>query len=176
MFTKLSWLHHSKDNEIMNNGAYGVRLHISGNNQIIRNNIKNNLDGIILLGAIDTINKKIFFTYNNLIISNNITNNIRGINSSMLSINNKIFYNNFKDNTINAIDTSANIWYNPISKKGNYWDNYTGIDNNGDGIGDTPYNIPPWPFHNKDRYPSIGPIDAGNTEYLYNGINQINNN
>ena len=34
---------------------------------------------------------------------------------------------------------------------GNYWDNYTGIDNNGDGIGETPYTF----IGGKDNYPLI---------------------
>lgn len=176
-----------KDNEIMNNsGDYGVSLYNSSDNHIIKNNIGNNQNGIRLLGDSAIINKKlkIYYARDNLIMLNNFTNNVKGINASLFfrlpnctvlapSINNKIFYNNFRDNAINAFDGCLNMWYNPISKKGNYWDDYTGLDNNGDGIGDTPYNVPPYPFHNKDRYPLMEPINTGNTKYSYNEISQI---
>ena len=44
---------------------------------------------------------------------------------------------------------SSNYWDD--GSEGNYWDDYVGSDSDGDGIGDTPYNIPSG--NNKDRYP-----------------------
>jgi len=35
-----------------------------------------------------------------------------------------------------------NIWDNGYPSGGNYWDDYTGSDINGDHIGDSSYNIP----------------------------------
>ena len=40
--------------------------------------------------------------------------------------------------------------------RGNYWDDYTGFDNDSNGIVDSPYNISDG--SNQDRYPLIEPI------------------
>jgi hypothetical protein len=40
----------------------------------------------------------------------------------------------------------------------NYWSDYNGTDNNGDGIGDTPYIIND---ENQDNYPLMNPVEAG---------------
>ena len=112
-------------------------------NSIVKNTITNNIDtGIFLYAA----------GFNN-VIENNITDNNRGI---MISIchNNMIYQNNFINNTNHIkTDNSIVIWDN--DKKGNYWDNYTGTDNNADGIGDTVYIISE---NNQDNYPLINII------------------
>lgn len=70
----------------------------------------------------------------------------------MSSNNNTIYLNNFT-NTYNVESDSSNTWksptkicyfYSPSHKNyiGNYYDDYTGADTNGDGIGDTPYDLP----------------------------------
>ena len=71
------------------------------------------------------------------------------INNS--SFNNLIYTNNFFGNIQNAFDESSNIWF--YKEKGNFWDNYNGIDENNDSLGDTPYNISGG--DNIDKYPSI---------------------
>ncbi len=51
------------------------------------------------------------------------------------SINNTIYRNFFFENANDAYDECSNSWNTSI---GNYWANYRGIDENNDGIGDTP--------------------------------------
>ncbi|MHA2035792.1 MAG: NosD domain-containing protein [Promethearchaeota archaeon] len=54
--------------------------------------------------------------------------------------NNLIYFNFFIDNGVDAYDYGTNTqWDNGTT--GNYWYDYSGIDNNDDGIGDTPYNF-----------------------------------
>ena len=50
----------------------------------------------------------------------------------------------------NARDDVINQWDN--GTKGNFWSDYTGIDINSDGVGDTPYNLSDV-GNKKDRYP-----------------------
>ena len=130
------------------NNDDGIALENTYNN-IVENVITNNSDiGIFLNGA----------GYNN-IIGNNITSNRRGIVVS-LCYDNVIYHNNFVNN-VNHVETdnSDGIWDN--GEEGNYWDDYTGLDGDEDGIGDTPYVIDE---NNRDNYPLMKPIRISETE------------
>lgn len=97
-------------------------------------------------------NKGISITSNNSTIKNCIIqNNTYGI--YIKGNSNLIYSNNFIENNINAYEEGENIWYN--DNTGNYWYDYDGTDENGDGIGDIPYEI----NGNFDDYPLISPID-----------------
>jgi nitrous oxidase accessory protein NosD len=87
------------------------------------------------------------------------------------SSNNKIYFNNFINNTDN-VDSyiSTNIWHSPLeitytydgttykSYLGNYWDDYKGTDADGDGIGDTHYSIDS-EKDESDEYPLMKPFE-----------------
>jgi len=93
-------------------------------------------------------------------LENNITycssyNNQYGLYAISISKNNLIHHNNFVNNVENAYDECSNVWDD--GSEGNYWDDYTGVDEDGDGIGDTPYNISGG--SNQDRYPLMSPLD-----------------
>lgn len=79
-----------------------------------------------------------------------------------LSYNNTIFDNNFPGNgsQILCYDNSTNTWDNGL--EGNYWSNYTGVDTDLNGIGDTPYIID---STNRDDHPLMGPFQSFNTAH-----------
>jgi len=107
---------------------------------ISSNLIENSLEGIFLSSSTSII-----------IYGNTLRDHIYGLEAGLSSNNNKIYHNNLYNNDQNAKDECTNTWDDGYPSGGNYWDDYNGNDNNGDGIGDTPYNVPGG--SNKDRYP-----------------------
>ena len=158
----------SDNNKILENSITdnfrGLDFTSSENDTVSGNYIANNVGGIALENMYNSIVENIITNnsnfgihlygagYNN-IIGNNITNNGRGILVS-ICYNNVIYHNNFVNNTNHVeTDDSNGIWDN--GEEGNYWDNYTGLDSDGDSIGDTPYIIGE---NNQDNYPLINII------------------
>ena len=97
---------------------------------------------------------------NNTIENNKILYNSEGIHFHSLSISNNIVKNVFKGNIDNVVDDDKvtlhsiqNFWDK------NYWDDYEGFDKDGDGIGDTPYNL----FYYADRMWMLNP----NIKFFY---------
>jgi parallel beta-helix repeat protein len=148
-------LYYSQNNTITGNTItncdFGICLESYNSYNTITNNIiTNNYDGIALTQS----------SLNNTITGNTITNNEYGIYVSEEepeSVSNNLIYHNnlLENNQSNACDGGTNIWYNITIQEGNYWSDYSGEDNNHDGIGDTPYNISGG--DNQDLYPFMKP-------------------
>jgi len=135
-------------NSITDNYFEGINPVQSNYNNISGNKINWNLYGILLTES-----------DNNSIYENEIKGNTRGIESIQQSNNNEIYHNNFyASEEDNAYDDFSNVWDDDYPSGGNFWDDYTGNDDNGDGIGDTPYEIP-GDGNNKDNYPLIEPYE-----------------
>ena len=169
------------------NKDYGIILSASLHNSIFRNNITaNNYDGIVLdessnnsvSGNRITNNgmRGIYLDYSsnyNSIYENNITSNQVGIELGESS-NNKLFHNNFIDNTEHVdifMSGYANFWDDGYPSGGNYWSDYTGVDSDYDGIGDSSHEID---ADNRDNYPLMGMFSSFNTSVGYT-VNIISN-
>ena len=150
------------ENNIINN-SYGVMLYWSSNNNIVSGNkITNNSYGFASVGGIQVNNgRRLYLSSNNTISGNNVTNNHLGV-KLYLSFSNIIYHNNFINNTQQVYDyswdhpefsPSINSWDADYPSGGNYWSNYTGTDENHDGVGDTPHIID---ANNTDNYPLMG--------------------
>lgn len=143
----------------------GIRVSSSGN--IIRKNtILSNAQGILLVSAQEnTISGNnisgsgrfgisLQGSSDNVIDDNNLAKNAVGIALDEISATNSVFLNNFI-NTQNAVSKSTTtVWDSPTAlsytylgkqnqgRMGNYWSDYLGRkDRNGDGIGDSTYQI-----------------------------------
>jgi parallel beta-helix repeat protein len=152
-------LYFSNNNTIINttalNNDYGIYLYYSNDNKITNNNASSHIDYGIAL---------VFSSNSNTIINNTISNNDDGIIIS-LSNDNKIFHNNLIGNANQSDDGGENNrWDNGYPLGGNYWSDYSGVDNfkgpnqdipGSDVLGDTPYIID---ADSKDNYPLMKPF------------------
>ncbi|MGD2066813.1 MAG: NosD domain-containing protein, partial [Candidatus Bathyarchaeota archaeon] len=169
------FVHNSSGNIIADNvvskGGIGIFLHYSTQNELLGNTVTDASNGITLEASEENI------IDGNIILeckwgiglggSNGNTvrkNVVKNCESLALTIwdnssQNMFYLNTFINNTRNVQEPSkwfpvlpSNIWDN--GTVGNYWSNYNGTDNNGDGIGDTPYIIDE---DNQDNYPLTEP-------------------
>jgi len=180
-------LDNSSNNSISGNNMTAntncIALSNSSANTISRNNLANNSDGISLsnYAAYNRIlennitansNNGIAFdsSSNNSIIGNNITaNNLSGF-YLYRSSNNTFCYNNIVHNALQVyVYDSANVWDDGV--EGNYWSNYTGVDPDHDGIGNSLHEISQ---NNTDRYPLMGMFHSFDTSLGCN-VNVVSN-
>lgn len=97
----------------------------------------------------------------NVFFGNAARENNHGLRMDKCS-DNLIYGNSFADNKINAYENaSRNIWNTTV---GNYYDDYSGRDTDGDGIGEMPYQLPSQGFPSFDYRPSIRPYAPGEVD------------
>ncbi|PVX24251.1 MAG: hypothetical protein CW716_10485 [Candidatus Bathyarchaeum sp.] len=169
------FVHNSSGNSIANNfvfkGGIGIFLHYSTQNEVLGNTVtgassgitlefsdENSIDGNIIFGGSRGIR---FVGSNKNTVRKNVVKDCEGLalGVALNTAQNLFYLNSFLNNTRNVKENRpeytmfpTNIWDN--GTVGNYWDDYSGTDNNGDGIGDTPYIVDD---DNQDNYPLTEP-------------------
>lgn len=144
------------ENNVVNSSLKqsGIVFNSSSNcNMITNNEIMSNASGGIVISYSSSYNT----VTNNNIASNKILGGVYiyyGFSGDSTGYN-RIYYNNFIDNTCSVKKTgqaysegSTNSWNNDYPSGGNYWSDYGGVDlysgsgqsqSGSDGMGDTPY-------------------------------------
>ena len=167
-----------KDLTLTNNGQ-GILLINSNNSKVENVKLLKNDQGIIIRGSHNFINNSIIGfnekgiglssygsiqNINNTISNSLILNNSVGISLYWSISGNRLYHNNFINNSV-SVDYSPilNFWDNGYPSGGNYWSDYIGTDSysgpnqnqlGNDSIGDTPYLIP---GGSVDNYPLMNP-------------------
>jgi parallel beta-helix repeat protein len=181
------------NNNISNIPYYyaGIVLAYSSQNFISRNILKSNDGGLSLnYNSNNNIITQNYFIFNdggfgicngvnNKVLYNTFTRNNRGVllvyqkynNNNFRFGNNSVYNNNFINNTQQAFDSHGpNFWNSTYPIGGNYWSDYTGVDNKkgknqdqtgNDSIGDSPYSNITGNANAKDNYPLMKPINIG---------------
>lgn len=142
-------------NEIYSDRRHGISIGTSHLNFIHHNTVLGHFSGL-----------GIYSSSGNTVVYNTVAKNQYGIdvydcNSS------HVHHNNFINNTVQATEGNStdNNWNDGYPSGGNYWSDYTGVDNcsgpnqdvcpDPDGIGDTPYFFD---WMGEDRYPLVFPV------------------
>jgi len=131
------------DNKI-NRTRYGTGIFVqaSSDNTISGNDLWFNKEGVGVK----------YYSTLNTVFGNNMVYNDYGVVLYNHADNNTFYHNNFVNNSAQVFFQSSDNLYNKWNSttEGNYWSDYTGLDANSNGIGDTPYIINPG---NIDYYP-----------------------
>jgi parallel beta-helix repeat protein len=135
------------NNTIHSNKNYGIYMYTNSNGNLLKENLfENNNYGMRIKGS----------EYN-VITQNIFQKNRYGLYFCCGATDNMVYHNSFINNSVWHVSDyiKGNQWDN--GEEGNYWSDYDGSDDDGDGIGDTPHNISE--VGNKfDLYPLIEPI------------------
>ena len=139
------------DNFISNNSQQGVYFYTGSDNNVFSKNIfTNNYQAL-----------RIKMSSGNQIYENYFYKNVYGVYFCCSARGNWVYNNTFIQNTKSSAHEDKSLWNHwnaDTGPYGNYWDDYDGVDEDGDGIGDTNYIITS--SERTDFYPLMNPVDV----------------
>jgi parallel beta-helix repeat protein len=138
-------------NDTMINNMIAALLDACENSVLRGNNMRNNSYGAVVENS-----------SGNIFNENDITNESNTALWTYYSHNNTFYHNSIESHELDVyINNSINAWDGGTkwSDGGNYWTNYTGVDLDRDGIGDSSKALDE---NNIDRYPLMGPYSSYN--------------
>jgi parallel beta-helix repeat protein len=130
-------------NQVSNStGMCGIMMYMGGNHTVYENVVHHNIGQY---GGI-----AIYSSYSNMVADNQAYANSVGL--YLRFARDTMVWGNILADEGYSYNSHSTMWNLPLSggpsnmgglmSGGNYWGSYTGIDSNGDGIGDTPFDIP----------------------------------
>ncbi|MBN1357746.1 right-handed parallel beta-helix repeat-containing protein [Candidatus Bathyarchaeota archaeon] len=156
-------------NIIQNNTFNQLSLYNSSNNNIFANTaLGPGHSGILMSSGSDNVFYGNCIADYSSVSTSTGRHSGQGVSIGSKATNNLFYHNNFANNYMNLMynwnPEMSNINYWDNGTVGNYWSDYDGIDDDGDGIGDTPHSIC---YKNVDHYPLMLPfnIESLNTEF-----------
>ncbi|WP_292389888.1 NosD domain-containing protein [Methanosarcina sp. UBA5] len=166
-------LDNSEENVLSNNWVVknnqGISLNNSFNNTLVNNTAGSNEAGVLLQMsqgntlAYNLILKNEYGVLGQIARSNIFTSNnfyLNGIGVNLRSSSNNSFYENEFISFLNAADEGNNVWNSSLA--GNFWNDHTGADADGNGIIDIQYVINQT-SEAIDYKPMVNRISSGNS-------------
>ena len=167
------------NNHMSNSNLIGVEMVDSRRNLFFQNRFENGEEGLDMTGSLTSLNnvtRNVFrgLTFmgvflldrpggGNKFVENTFELNRWGVNEQNVTSGNTFYHNSFLRSGLKHVnhvfpgDGAPDVWDNStvggMPWGGNYWDDYTGRDNNGDGIGDTNLRA-----DGVDQYPLMAPF------------------
>jgi hypothetical protein len=161
-------------NNTIRRNEYGMRMQIGGNN-LIHDNLyeENTLTALGLNWAYPNTRSELNMIYNNRFINNSgYALTISEYSTNVAVYNNQFIGNN--NGSCQAFDNGVStIWTH--NGGGNYWDEWTGPDADGDGIVDVPYTIN-LTFNSIDTHPLVEPRDQPFPDRNFSGFDEPDRN
>lgn len=134
------------DNRCDHNLRYGMLFKDVDSSEIAHNLLEDNGEGLVVQQS-----------YGNRLVDNRIADNTVGIQLSAGAADNLVQHNLLARNAQQVLMHGArdNRW------DGNFWSDYTGTDEDGDGVGDTEYRAGDLAGYLADSYPLVRVLEAG---------------